>query len=224
METIRYKSTEKAGMSLADQVAQQLKQAISSNGVATLAVAGGSTPSVFFNKLSNEQLDWSKVNVTTTDERMVEPDHPRSNSNFINKTLLINEASKASFYAQNGSVSVDELAEQFQAKFLPFDVCVLGMGNDGHTASLFPGTYDALNPSYEEVIAAVDAPGDLEPRITLTANALLKAKNIHLLIHGKEKWAVYQHALKGDDINEMPIRLLFQYAADRVQVHYAEEE
>lgn len=225
MKTINYKTVVEAGVCLANIVARQLQMSVTQRGMASLAVPGGSTPELFLKYLSDEDIEWSKINVTTTDERMVDRDHPRSNSKLIHETLLSNNAAEASFFPQNGPLSLEELSSQFHRKFIPLDVCVLGMGSDGHTASLFPGVEDVfLDPDCPKLVAAVDAPGGLEPRISLTASALLKARFIHVLIQGKEKWNVYQQALKGSDTKEMPIRLLFNHAGERIVVHHAEHE
>ena len=148
--------------------------------------------------------------------------HPRSNARLVNEMLLSRSANEAIFFALNHLLGVRQLNDQFKEYFSPLDVCVLGMGDDGHTASLFPGIDQQwLAPDCSSLIAMIDPPGDLEPRVTLTARALLTARDIHILIHGEAKHTVLQNALSGDDISVMPVRSILQHAKDRVVVHYA---
>lgn len=222
MKIVIYPNQQVTAEALADIVAMQLQVAIDSRGKASIAVPGGTTPTIFLHALSYADLDWSKINLTTTDERQVPIEHPRSNARLVKDTLITREASAVNFFAQNKSTSSQELNEQFEQNFSPLDVCVLGMGDDGHTASLFPGVDQQwLNPEGTSMIAFTKPPGDLEPRITLTAGALLKAQNIHMLIHGEAKHDVLQQALSGDDISSMPVRSILHHANERVVVRYA---
>jgi 6-phosphogluconolactonase len=222
MKLVEYTSQQAAAEGLSQLVTQQLKSTIAKRGLASLAVPGGSTPGAFLKQLGQAELDWNLINVTTTDERQVPIDHERSNARLINESLLLNTKVKSAFFAMNQGLSLKELRQQFSRYFVPLDVCVLGMGDDGHTASLFPGVdEDLLSPASQHLIAEVQPPGDLEARFSLTARALLMAKYIHILIHGADKKAVLDVTLNGDDVSQMPVRCIWQHANARVMIHYA---
>jgi 6-phosphogluconolactonase len=222
MKLVEYTSQQAAAEGLSQLVTQQLKSAIKKRAMASLAVPGGSTPGAFLKQLGQAELDWRRINVTTTDERQVPIDHARSNARLISESLLLNPEAASAFFAMNQGLSLAQLRQQFSRYFVPLDVCVLGMGDDGHTASLFPGVdEDLLSPASQQLIAEVQPPGDLEARFTLSARALLMAKHIHILIHGEGKKAVLDDTLNGDDVSQMPVRCIWQHANARVMVHYA---
>lgn len=222
MRFIEYSGQMEAAAGLSEMVSSELTTMIASRGMASLALAGGSTPRLFLQLLGKAPLDWSRINITTTDERLVAMDHARSNARLVDETLLQSAAAKKAFFALNSGASLQQLRQQFVQYFVPLDVCVLGMGDDGHTASLFPGIdEDLMAPNGQHLLAEVNPPGDLEPRYTLTARALLMAPCIHLLIHGENKKAVLDKALSGDDFAQMPVRCILHQAHERVVVHYA---
>lgn len=212
---------------LADDVATELAEAIAQKGSATLAVPGGTTPGPFLEALSKADLDWSKVRVMLTDERFVPESSDRSNTRLLRGTLFQNNAAAATlvpFYrdAETPEDVFDELTGAIAAA-LPLDVCVLGMGADMHTASLFPGADrldDALSAD-APVLLPMRAPGAPEPRLTLTAPVLRAAGKIHILIAGEEKkHALEQAFLEGPDA-EAPIRVILS-APTQVDIHYAD--
>ncbi len=192
---------------LADDVATWLRAAIAKKDFAVLAVSGGSTPKPFFAKLSTIQLDWSKVQITLVDERQVPEDNARSNAKLVKESLLQNFAAEAQFIP---------LFENPNAKNLKaFDVVILGMGNDGHTASFFPGGDNlvaALDLNVEQDILEMNAPGAGEPRLTFSLAHLLAATHLCLHIQGVEKDQVLQKALEGNDQLEMPVRAVLNSA------------
>lgn len=186
---------------LADRVAGLLREALAKKGNALLAVSGGTTPKPFFHALSVLALEWSKVDVTLVDERQVPEDSPRSNARLVKETLLQNEAAEARFVPLFQNLAAAELAS--------FDIAILGMGNDGHTASFFPGGDNlaaALDPNGKRAIVEMTAPGAGEPRLTFTLPKLLAAQNLFLHIQGQDKMSVLDQALSGTDALEMPIR------------------
>lgn len=199
--------------SLANEIGKKLQQAIAQNGKASIALSGGSTPKKMLNELSKQKnIAWGKVDVTLVDERFVDENSNRSNARMIKENLLINEATEASFFPLFlGANSLNEQAigqMSHQQKYIkkPFDIVVLGMGLDGHTASFFPNVknlHQALNST--KLVMAIKA-SDGEERITLTFPYLISAKNIYLHIEGKEKQQVLEKALKDGAIEDMPIR------------------
>ena len=186
--------------SLALNVAASLRQALAATEHATLAVSGGTTPQKFFDALSRQKLDWHRVNVTLVDERQVDETSPRSNAKLVKAALVQNEAAAANFVP---------LFENPAAADLPnFDVVILGMGNDGHTASFFPGgdtLATALSNSAPPLLA-ISAPSSGEPRITFSLPRILAASEIILHIQGADKSATLEKALSGSDELEMPVR------------------
>jgi 6-phosphogluconolactonase len=192
---------------LALDVAGWLRDAIAKKGSAVLAVSGGSTPKLFFVALSKIKLDWSKVQVTLVDERQVPEDNARSNAKLVKESLIQNQATAARFVP---------LCQNPDAENLPsFDVVILGMGNDGHTASFFPGgdqLAKALDLKTPESIVTMNAPGAGEPRLTFTLLRLLAADHLCLHIQGDDKMKVLEAALAGRDEFEMPVRAVLNAA------------
>ena len=188
---------------LADEVATVLEGAIRGAGRAALAVPGGTTPAAFLSALGGHALDWGAVAVTLTDERCVPADHPRSNRRLLEKTLFAGPARAARFVALDDARALSAL--------LPLDACVLGMGEDTHIASLFPGADrldEALSADCGTPALLLHSPGAPEPRITLTAPALTGAGRCFLLIHGAEKRAALDRARAAAGPADAPVRLV----------------
>lgn len=213
---------------LAEDVAAQLRAAITARGRATLAVPGGATPRPFLELLSKEMLDWSRVSVMLTDERFVPETSGRSNTRLLRETLMQNEAAAATlipFYMEADAPEdvLDKLAEGINA-VLPLDVCVLGMGEDMHTASLFPGAdrlTEGLDLNTAKTLLPMRAPNAPEPRLTLTAPVLRGAGYIHILITGEAKKTALEAALIEGPVKDAPIRVILD-APTQVDVHYAD--
>ena len=214
---------------LADTVAGALTVAIAARGRATLAVSGGNTPKAFFAALSKRPLEWDKVTVTLVDERMVGPEHERSNQRLVSLNLLQNEAAKAEFvplYSKgNDAKAVAQAAcERIDGLALPFEVVVLGMGTDGHTASFFPhGTTLAkvTDPACGQSVLAMEAPGAGEPRLTLTLPRIVEAGLVVLHIEGAEKQAVLETAIEDGPEADLPVRAVLRNARKPVEVYWA---
>lgn len=214
---------------LAETVAGALDAAITARGAATLAVSGGNTPKAFFAALSKRPVDWSKVTVTLVDERMVGPAHERSNHRLASLFLLQNKAADAHFvplYSEPGDAAAvaDKASKTIDALALPFDVVILGMGNDGHTASFFPGgtTLAAVtDPGCSQSVMSIEAPGAGEPRLTLTLPRIVEAGLVVLHIEGEAKKAVLAKALDTGPEAEMPVRAVLHHAATPVEIYWA---
>jgi 6-phosphogluconolactonase len=198
---------------LAANVAEQLTAAISARGVATLVVSGGRSPVAFFQSLAEQPLDWSNVVVSLADERWVPTEHADSNAGLLQRFLLQGPAAKARFLGlYNVAQSLEEAAlaaDQALAELPPIDVLVLGMGDDGHTASLFPNSPNlsqALNLDDERRCLAMLAPTVPHQRLTLTRHVLASARLPILSISGQAKLDTLRAALAGDDLAEMPVR------------------
>lgn len=226
MQTIieEYADRDILAKALADRVADELRAALSEKGQATLAVPGGTTPGPFLTALSAQPLDWAQVRVMLTDERFVPETSDRSNTRLLRETLLQNAAGAAQlvpFYSPAGQPEdvLDDLTAAIRAA-LPLDVCVLGMGADMHTASLFPGAdrlEDALAPD-APLLLPMRAPGAPEPRLTLTAPVLQAAGHRLILITGAAKLDALHIAVQDGPIAEAPVRAVLSRP---VTVHYA---
>ncbi|MFC3052997.1 6-phosphogluconolactonase [Kordiimonas pumila] len=179
-------------------------------GRASWAVSGGTTPTPFFEAMRDVQLDWARVQIALVDERWVNPGHARSNETSVKSVLCKNMSAKARFIGMKTPHETPQEAEVFVNERygtieLPFDSILLGMGPDAHTASFFPGAEGlgrALDPSCGKVCVALhalksDVTGDELNRMSLSAAAIIAAKNVALMITGREKKKVLDEALQG---------------------------
>lgn len=203
---------------VADELRGKLK-----TGPATLAVPGGATPGPFFEALRREEMDWKSVRVMLTDERFVPETAPRSNTRLLRDTLFRDRAAAAvlvPLYAEgNAPEDVLQGINNGVKGALPLTTCVLGMGEDMHTASLFPGAdrlAEALSDDAPPVLP-MRAEGAGEPRLTLTAPALLGAGFLHILITGQAKREAYARARSGGPVAEAPVRAILP----RATVHWS---
>lgn len=231
MNLISYPDRAVQAEQLAQLVASELQAAIQIKAKATAAFAGGTTPVLFFEALAKQALDWSKIAFTLTDERQVDPSNERSNARLLQTHLLGGLQPAASFQSlyqtAQTAADVDNLASQLQESFLPLDSVVLGMGNDGHFASLFPQASNlelGLDPNNSTILLEIRAPDLPEARISLSLAALLQAKHLHLLITGADKHQLLEQAqanLAASQPRQWPIEALLQQAGDKLTIHYA---
>ena len=199
---------------LARKVAEILQIAVVGKGQAILAVSGGTTPKPFFQALSGVDINWSKVQITLVDERQVPEDSPRSNARLVKESLLQDRAAAAHFVPLFQNLSAYDLAD--------FDIAILGMGSDGHTASFFPkgdNLAAALDVNGKIPILEMNAPTAGEPRLTFTLPKLLAAQYLVLHIQGQDKMEVLDQALSGTDSVEMPIRAVL-YAKTPIELYW----
>lgn len=214
---------------LAGQVAELLRAGIRERGQASLVVSGGSTPVPFFAALSELALDWKQVTITLADERWVDPADADSNERLVRLHLLQNRAAAAHFVGLKTGAPTAVQGEEECGNHLallprPFDVLILGMGNDGHTASLFPQASrldEALAMDSGKLCMGITPPVAPHERITLTLPALLESRQIILHLVGPGKRAVYEKALADGPVAEMPIRAVLGQATTPVTVFWA---
>ncbi len=218
-----YPDREMLWLKLADMLAGEIGSFLRRQERVSLAVPGGTTPGPVFDVLSGVDLDWARVTVLPTDERWVDPDHPRSNARMIGERLLTGRAAAARFVPLTSDEPTPEAAlpglVETVAPHLPLTVCLLGMGADGHIASLFPGADQleaALSPKAPPVMA-LRAPRAPEPRVSLTAPVLTQALAVHLVVTGAEKRDVLEK-VGGMSLTEAPVKLVL----DDAVVHWAE--
>ena len=195
--------------------------AIDARGCFSVGLAGGSTPKRAYELLASEayreQLNWSKVHIFFGDERCVPPDHSESNYRMANEALIsrvsipppnVHRINGLGDAVANASLYEDELRTFFNAASWPrFDLVLLGMGDDGHTASLFPGTKALVEPRAWVVANWVEKFGTF--RITLTAPAINHAANIAFLVTGATKAERLLEVLRGAlDPEKLPSQLI----------------
>ncbi|WP_311267246.1 6-phosphogluconolactonase [Sphingobium sp. WCS2017Hpa-17] len=217
-----------AAADIAARIAALLADGIAARGVASIAVSGGRSPRPVLEALSAVDLDWSKVVVTLVDERWVAPDSTDSNERLVRETLLQNAASAASLLpmwnsAPDAYIGQALCEKMFSEQPWPLDIILLGMGDDGHTASLFPeGKELAEGLSSKALTIATTPPAAPHQRLSLTAHAILQSRHIFLQISGAGKKAIYDRALAGGPVEELPIRLALLQDAVPVEVWIAE--
>ncbi len=214
---------------LSQRICAALQKAVAERGKASLVVSGGSTPVPLFAALSEISIKWDRVFITLADERWVEVSDKDSNEASVRRHLMRNQAKDVHFHGlKNSHVSAvdgeSECGKELASFPRPFDIVILGMGPDGHTASLFPRSSrlsEALDMGSGRLCMAmtpVTAPHD---RMTLTLPALLDSRQIYLHLSGKEKRAVYEKSLGGNSIEEMPIRAVLDQDKVPVDVYWA---
>lgn len=221
-----FKNTEALNDSLAGQITDILQQAIAEKDAAWLVVSGGKTPLALFQLLSRQKLPWHKVTVLLADERWLAVTEPDSNEYMVKQALLTNEASGAHFIslyatADSAAASLPQVLSRL-GNTPRFDVVLLGMGNDGHTASLFPCSKQLQDGLSEQAPAAVfispeNAPYD---RISLSKNRLLNAEHLFLHLTGESKLNTFNIARLNDDIPEMPVRAFLTAPKTDISVMY----
>jgi len=214
---------------LAIHIGSILSNAVEANGRASIAVSGGSTPKGLFEKLANMDLAWDKITVTLADERWVAFESGDSNTRLVHENLLQANAKAATFFhiKQGEELTDDVLASlnvQARAQVLPFDVLILGMGEDGHTASLFPCS-DEIKQGFAadaEPLLSVHPTTAPHQRISFSFAHLATAKNTILHICGESKKSVLDKALSSEDHFEMPIRAFLHGEATNTDIFWAE--
>lgn len=213
VQACTHAGAERLAQALALRVADALRQAITSRGKATLVVSGGRSPVPFFEALAQQQLPWAQVLVSLADERWVPVNHAGSNEALVRRHLLRGPAAEARFlslYQVAGSLEqAAELADAAVAELVPIDVLVLGMGDDGHTASLFPHSpnlHQALQPDCARRVLPMLAPSEPAQRLTLTLPVLASARLPLLAIQGQAKLNTLSAALMPGETAQLPIR------------------
>jgi 6-phosphogluconolactonase len=209
---------------LCQDIHERLGEIIRKRRKASMALAGGTTPGQLYDALSNTVLPWEKVTITLTDERWVSPEDPASNEYLIRDLLMKRRAAGATFVplktnhakASGGAGT----AEKRITPLMPFDICLIGMGPDGHIASLIPGAEGyaaAADPNTTKKLAGIHAPGaaGAPERMTLTVPGLLSSRRIVVLFMGQDKLNVYNEAKAGE--GSSPLKALL--AQKKVPVH-----
>jgi len=216
---------------LAHEIVQHLTAGVARNDKASLVASGGTTPGAVFDILARSAAPWKNIEVTPTDDRWIETTSDRSNEKLIRARLLTANAAAANLVplktAQSHACDAErDVNAAVAAMHRPFDVVMLGMGTDGHIASLIPGAAGlarAMDRSNPALVRAVDPPdlATLGERMTLTLRALLDARWIVLLIRGDAKRTTYESALAGSDVLELPVRAVLHQSNTPLSIYWS---
>ena len=206
-------------MSIIKLITGKLSSSIEKKGTASFVVSGGTSPIKVFDQLSNVDLPWSKVHITLVDDRLVEPKNHNSNQKLISEFFLKNKAKTARFFPLS-----ENLIFKKDIFKLPFDVTLLGMGEDGHFASLFPNmidNFDALNIQADFKIFKISPHGEpFLPRITMNLSLILNSEIIILLVKGKRKLKVLNEAYSNE---KLPIHYLLNNKRENLFIEKLDE-
>ena len=206
-------------MSIIKLITGKLSSSIEKKGTASFVVSGGTSPIKVFDQLSNVDLPWSKVHITLVDDRLVEPKNHNSNQKLISEFFLKNKAKTARFFPLS-----ENLIFKKDIFKLPFDVTLLGMGEDGHFASLFPSmidNFDALNIQADFKIFKTSPHGEpFLPRITMNLSLILNSEIIILLVKGKRKLKVLNEAYSNE---KLPIHYLLNNKRENLFIEKLDE-
>jgi len=215
---------------LTAQITAALKADIDKRGRASLLVSGGSTPKGLFERLSGADLDWSNVVVSLVDERYVPDGHADQNGGMVKELLLKDKASKAKFIPLvQDSEDIERnlrLSKQAVEELpRPFTVVLLGMGGDGHTASLFPESPqldDGMDVQNERVLMITDPVTAQHRRITFTRRALLDASHLILHCYGSDKKSILDEAMELELYRPYPIQGFLHQKQAPIEIHWTE--
>lgn len=216
-----HETAEEAALAAAEAIADWLAAGLAESERAVFVGTGGSTPGPVYDLLSTLPIPWEQVSVTLSDERWVPPTSPESNERQLRERLMAGEAATARFVPlwSDAPTAEDaaEAAELAVEDLFPADVVLLGMGEDGHIASLFPGSpvlEEGLDPLGGSLVIAVPvgAPAPTIERLSLTVYALRQAFLILVLIRGEAKRRIIE------DRDDLPIHALFRASDMPVRV------
>ena len=197
----------------AQSIYEALKNNIDNNGSVSFVVSGGSSPVKIFNDLSKSDLDWSKVSVTLVDDRFVSSEHSDSNEKLLKENLFINNASAAKF------ISLKSDSEEVMNINRPFDIMLLGMGEDGHFASLFPELVDNSNyfdlSANPEIIFTEPMGNPCHKRVSMNLSMIMKSKKIILLVSSSAKSILVDQAFEN---KYLPIHFLLNQQTKDIEI------
>ena len=221
----RFESRDEASTAAASRIAELLKYRLKHQDHASFVISGGSSPLECFRALSETPLDWDRVDILLSDERWVPPDHADSNEKLAREALLVDKASEAELqpvYA--AGVSAEQRCDDLQHPLpvLPFSCALIGMGTDGHFASLFPDADNlesGLDVESARLYIPVATAASPHPRVSMTLAGISRSDEIVLLFFGEEKLAIYEQARA--DTNGFPVSKLLRQKRAPVRLFWA---
>lgn len=219
-----FRSIEAAARALSEALGEAIQHALAERGRAVVAVSGGRTPRLVFERLREAPVDWSRVAITLVDERWVPPWHAESNERLVRSHLMSGNGAAARFVPLYGGEETPEAGrraceKRLESLDLPFDAVYLGMGSDGHVASLFPGD-PAVHVDDARCVAVAPNAGRMG-RMSMTPSLILNARRVYLLFDGPEKQAAYAKACRAGPAGEIPLRLVLRQENTPVSVYRA---
>ena len=227
-----FESAQALTLTLADRCVQQMLDHHRARGRAGIIVSGGSTPKPLLTSLSGADLPWQDIHVTLSDERCVPSDHPAANARMVTEHMLQSKAADAQWLSLTDASDPQQLSSTTLNRLKQFPwptaVTVLGMGEDGHFASLFPnsdGLEQGLSLDTTDLAQLIE-PAELPPdapftRVTLTLPSLINTDCLVLLIKGEGKKATLQQALQTGPVTAMPIRALLNQTHTPLHVYWS---
>ena len=227
MQLHQFSDSSELNQDFADRLIAILSDAITKRDAAYLVVSGGRTPQGLFSKLSQTDLDWSKVTITLADDRFLPDSEADSNERLVKASLLQQQAAAATFISLYAPTATAELAvpELLQrVKHLPtFDAVILGMGEDGHTASLFPCSKEIQQGLASDApdLLAVNPTTAPYQRISFSKQRLLNSRALFLHLVGASKLTVLEQAMASQDELAMPIRAFIHHTVPELAVMFA---
>jgi len=209
-----FENTEALNQQFGQRILRILTAAIEQKGHSSLVVSGGSTPKPLFQFLSLQALAWDKVTVTLADDRWLDNTQADSNEKLVREHLLVNKAAAANFVSlltqdDDATDAEEEISRRIDAIDDEFDVLILGMGEDGHTASLFPCSAQiAAGLDLNRTLSAIATQPSTAPyqRMSMSLAKIIKAKNVFLHLTGEKKRQVLSSAIADYSILEKPIK------------------
>ena len=227
MQIHRFSTRNEASRAAAQQITARLQQRLEADGTASLVIPGGSTPAACFAALSQASLDWQAVEIWLSDERWVEPTSNDSNERLARENLLTNAAEAARLvpvYSETLPIETRcaQLDTSLRTMPRPFATCLLGMGSDGHFASLFPDLAkldDALDITQDPRCIPVQTEASPLLRVSLTLAALAHSDEILLLVFGEDKRHVFEDAQQ--TAGKYPVSSLLALTQPPVSIYWA---
>lgn len=224
-----YDSADELAEAVAGDVAFIIESAIDARDASLLALPGGATPLAAFERLAKVKLPWKKVTIVPTDERLVAVDDPRSNARMLAQNFMRAGARVIPIGGQNDDVEAAGNIAEARLADLPWppDLVWLGMGADGHTASIFTGpdmvkALDAPKARRAVGVTPDPMPADMAvPRVTLTRAALLSARTLIITITGQEKRDLLEQAIADGHSSRLPIGRVLAEAEQAIDIHWA---
>lgn len=231
----KYSSKALLFSNVAKRCEEVLCEALKNSPEVSFIVPGGSTPAPAFEQLSKSDIDWQRVFIAQSDERWLDRDHAQSNQRLTEENLLINNAKEANYVAMKNQadtavLGMQECNDKYESLSSPFSLTMLGMGLDGHFASLFPGSKNIelnMDLSNQQTCVSIDAngcevAGNFPERMSLTLSAILNSKIIILLIIGSQKMEVIERATKDNTPLLTPISALVNQQRTPVEIYWCE--